>query len=45
MTEYALKLNVFALALVVTMQAIASTGNARLATDEPNYTNAFVVGN
>jgi Flp pilus assembly pilin Flp len=45
LTEYALVLSVFALVSIITVQVMASTGNARVDTDETNYTNAFVVGN
>jgi len=45
LTEYALVLSLFAVASIVTVQLLASTGNARVESDETNYTNAFVVGN
>jgi len=44
LAEYALVLSVFALASIITVQLMSSTANARVETDETNYTGAFVNG-
>jgi Flp pilus assembly pilin Flp len=44
LAEYALVLSLFAVVSLVAAQAMATKANARVETDETNYTNAFVNG-
>ncbi len=44
LVEYALVLTLFTLISLVTVQAMAVTGNAQVENDTTNYTNAFVNG-
>jgi Flp pilus assembly pilin Flp len=44
LAEYALVISLFALISLVAAQQMATKANARVETDETNYTNAFVNG-
>jgi len=44
LAEYALVLSLFAVISLVAAQQLATKANARVETDETNYTNAFVNG-
>jgi len=44
LAEYALVLTAFTLIAIVAVQALGTTGNAQVESDETNYANAFVAG-